>query len=75
MAEMTYVILNQNRIDINHTEVDEALKGKGIGYKLVNAAVIYLRDNNLKASASCPYVQYVFSKKQNEYEDIIQKNN
>ncbi|EGV44968.1 N-acetyltransferase [Bizionia argentinensis JUB59] len=70
-AEMTYRYINTNTIDINHTEVNDALKGEGVGSKLVEAAVKFLRENNLKAVASCSYVSHVFDKKQEMYKDII----
>ncbi|TYB76391.1 GNAT family N-acetyltransferase [Bizionia myxarmorum] len=70
-AEMTYEFVDDAIIDINHTEVNESLKGQGVGYKLVDAAVAFMRENNLKAVASCPYVEHVFSKKQDDYKDVI----
>lgn len=73
-AEMTYFFKDKHVIDINHTEVDDSLKGEDVGYKLVDAAVLFMRENNLKAIASCPYVEYVFKKKKNEYNDVISSN-
>jgi predicted GNAT family acetyltransferase len=35
LAEMTYSIASPNLIIIDHTEVDESLKGQGIGRKLL----------------------------------------
>lgn len=70
-AEMTYKFIDKHTIDINHTEVNDALKGQGVGYKLVDKAVTFMRDQNLKAKASCPYVQHVFEKKQDLYNDVI----
>lgn len=74
-AEMTYIFKSENVIDINHTEVDESLSGQGVGQKLVEEAVTFLRDNNLKAVASCSYAQHVFKKKQEDYRDIIYDKN
>ncbi|SFN64218.1 hypothetical protein SAMN04487989_102192 [Bizionia echini] len=74
-AEMTYKFKEKNVIDINHTEVDDSLKGEGVGSKLVDSAVTYLRENNMKAVASCPFVQHVFNKNQHEYQDIIYHRN
>lgn len=70
-AEMTYIFKNEHIIDINHTEVDDSLKGEGVGYKLIDAVVAFMRENNLKAVASCPYVEHVFKKKQDDYKDVI----
>lgn len=70
-AEMTYYYKTDDVIDIDHTEVKESLQGKGIGHQLFDEAVKYMRDNNLKAVASCSYVKSVFEKKQAEYQDVI----
>ncbi|WP_417854726.1 GNAT family N-acetyltransferase [Xanthomarina gelatinilytica] len=70
-AEMTYRYKNNNTIDIDHTEVKETLKGQGIGYKLIDAAVSFMRENNLKAAPSCSYAKAVFEKKQDQYKDVI----
>jgi hypothetical protein len=70
-AEMTYTYIDKNTININHTEVKETLKGQGIGYKLINEAVAFMRKNNLKASPTCSYVKAVFEKKLADFEDVI----
>jgi len=74
-AEMTYRFQSDDVIDINHTEVDASLSGQGVGYKLIDAAVAFMRENNLKAVASCSYAQHVFKKKQEDYRDIIYDKN
>lgn len=67
---MTYSHAGSDKIIIDHTEVDESLKGQGIGYKLVEAAVSYARINNLKILPLCPFANSVFNKKA-EYNDVI----
>ena len=47
-AEMTYTYAGSDKIIIDHTEVSEKLKGQGVGYKLVEAAVDFMRDKGLK---------------------------
>ncbi|WP_369995072.1 GNAT family N-acetyltransferase [Winogradskyella sp.] len=66
---MTYSRAGDHKIIIDHTEVDESLKGQGVGYKLVEAAVNYARDNNLKIMPLCPFANAVF-KKRSEYNDV-----
>lgn len=68
-AEMTYSNAGTDKIIIDHTEVDESLKGQGIGYKLVEEAVNFARENNLKIMPLCPFVAAVFKKK-DEYDDV-----
>ena len=69
-AQMTYTYAGPNKIIIDHTEVSEKLKGQGVGYKLVEAAVNYMRENGLKAIPLCPFANAVFKKKK-EYADVL----
>jgi uncharacterized protein len=70
LAEMTYAREGARKIVIDHTEVDERLKGKGIGKYLVEAAVKYARAKNLLIKATCPFAQKVLEKNE-EYEDVL----
>ncbi|MGR7814492.1 GNAT family N-acetyltransferase [Lacinutrix undariae] len=69
-AEMTYSYINAKKIDINHTKVDVSLKGKGIGYKLLEAAVVFMRKHHIKAVPTCSFVVAAF-KKNETYADVI----
>lgn len=71
VAEMTYSYAGNSKIIIDHTEVDETLKGQGIGYKLVAASVKFLREKKLKVIPLCPFASAVFKKKATEYSDVI----
>ena len=68
-AEMVY-LAGQGIITIRHTEVDEALRGKNIGNKLLDHAVEYARKNSLKIIPLCPFVKSVFEKKPGEFADV-----
>jgi predicted GNAT family acetyltransferase len=72
IAEMTYSREGTRKIVIDHTEVDDAMKGKGIGKYLVEAAVQYARKNNLLIKPTCPFVKSVLEKSE-EYEDVLTK--
>ena len=71
LAEMTYTYAGPNKIIIDHTEVSEKLKGQGVGYKLVEASVAFMRDNNLKVMPLCPFANAVFKKKAEVYADVL----
>jgi uncharacterized protein len=71
VAEMTYSHAIPNKIIIDHTEVSEKLKGQGIGYKLIDATVEYVRVNNLKVIPLCPFADAVFKKKHYQYIDVL----
>ena len=66
-----YYSLSPGIMTINHTEVDEKLKGKNIGLQLVNHAVEYARTNHLKIIALCPFAKKVFDKRPDEYRDVL----
>ncbi|MBO3116841.1 N-acetyltransferase [Winogradskyella sp. DF17] len=69
-AEMTYSFAGDDKFIIDHTEVDDSLKGQGVGYKLVEASVDYARTNDLKIMPLCPFANAVFKKKP-EYQDVL----
>ncbi len=60
IGEMTYVFINDKHIDINHTFIEEAFRGKDLGLKLVKASVDFMKAHHLKAITTCPYVKKVF---------------
>lgn len=55
VAEMTYTTAGSNGFIIDHTEVDDSLRGQKVGDKLLAAAVEYARSNGLKIYATCPF--------------------
>ena len=63
LAEMDYPMANKNLMIINHTEVDDSLKGKNVGYQLVNAAVDFARLNHLKIFPLWPFANAVMKKR------------
>ncbi|MCU0368250.1 MAG: N-acetyltransferase [Cyclobacteriaceae bacterium] len=72
LAEMTYSIAGENLIIIDHTEVSDALRGKGAGKKLVDEAVDYARKNGIKIIPLCPFAKSVFDRTP-EYNDVLNK--
>ncbi|WP_026755949.1 GNAT family N-acetyltransferase [Sediminibacter sp. Hel_I_10] len=68
-AVMTYSRAGEDKIIIDHTEVDPSLQGEGIGYQLVDAAVEYARDHQIKIMPLCTFASAVFKKKP-EYNDV-----
>lgn len=70
IAEMTYYREGQRKIVIDHTEVDESLKGKGVGKKLVEAAVKFAEKNNLLIKPVCPFAKKVLESDE-KYEDVL----
>ena len=61
-AEMTYTWAGTEKIIIDHTEVNETLKGKNAGKQMLTKAVEFARANNIKIIPLCPFANSVFQK-------------
>lgn len=61
-GEMTYSWAGADKFIIDHTEVDPSFGGKGVGKKLVMAAVEYAREKGIKILPLCPFAKKVFGK-------------
>ncbi len=70
IAELTY-FKNNGIMTIDHTEIDEKLRGEGIGQDMVKAAVDYARENGLKIKALCPYAKKVIDRTP-EFQDVLE---
>ena len=62
LGEMTYVRAGAQRIIIDHTFVDDALRGTGAGKRLVEAAVAWARAEQLKVIPLCPFAKATFER-------------
>jgi uncharacterized protein len=71
LAQMTYTVAG-SRVIIDHTDVDDRLRGTGTGRKLVEAAVEWARKENARLMPLCPYAKSVFDKTP-EYQDVLAK--
>ena len=69
LAEMGYTMAGDKAI-IDHTTVDDALRGTGAGKKLVEAAVQWARAENVKILPLCPFAKSVFDKTP-AYADVL----
>jgi len=74
LAEMTYSMAGNDVMIIDHTEVSDALRGKNIGYQLVQTAVEYARVNHIKIFPLCPFAKSVFDKKKAVFGDVLRGN-
>ncbi len=64
LAELTYVNVGETGFIIDHTEVTENLRGQNVGEDLVDAAVKYAREKDLKIFATCPFAIRVLSSRE-----------
>ena len=71
MAETTFIFIEKNQVDINHTFVNPVLRGQGVASIMLEIFAKYLREQGLKAVASCPYAKSWLQKNKETYSDII----
>ncbi|MFC4162770.1 GNAT family N-acetyltransferase [Epilithonimonas zeae] len=67
---MTYSWAGDDKIIIDHTEVEPAYNGKGVGKAMVYKAVEFARENNLKIIPLCPFAKATFQKNE-EIRDVL----
>ncbi len=70
VAKMTYTWAGTDRIIIEHTEVDEILKGNGAGKQMVSKAVEFAREKGIKIIPLCSFTKSVISRVP-EFQDVL----
>ncbi|MEY1163248.1 GNAT family N-acetyltransferase [Providencia manganoxydans] len=71
LAEITFVYTGEGLAIIDHTIVDESLKGQGIAKQLVAKVVEIMRGEHRKIIPLCPFAKAIFDRTP-EYSDIRQ---
>lgn len=56
-GEMTFTWFGPKKFIIDHTGVEDGHEGKGFGKKLLNAAVEFARENDMKILPLCPFAK------------------
>ena len=69
LAEMTYRKEGDSMI-IDHTEVDESLRGKNVGYQLVENGVEFARNERLRIVPLCQFAKSVIEKTE-RFQDVL----
>lgn len=62
IANMTYSMAGEQKMIIDHTDVDENYQGQGLGKKLLLDLVAYVRENEIKVIPLCPFARAAFQK-------------
>ncbi|RAV27760.1 GNAT family N-acetyltransferase [Sinomicrobium soli] len=70
LAEMAYVMAGGEKMIIEHTGVDESLKGQGVGKKLQAALVDHVRENGIKVVPLCPFAKAMFERN-TDWQDVL----
>jgi hypothetical protein len=62
VAEMTYSQTNPTLIIVDHTEIPDALRGRGVGQALARHAIETARREGFKIVPLCPFLRSQFDK-------------
>ena len=62
LAKMEYRRVTEALILVEHTHVNDELRGQGIARVLLDTAVAWARATGTKIQATCPYVSAQFAK-------------
>lgn len=70
LADMVYKMVGPNKMVIEHTEVDLKLKGQGVGVRLLEHLVEFVRKDNIKVVPFCPFAKATFRKRE-DLQDVL----
>ncbi|XP_062264687.1 protein NATD1 [Platichthys flesus] len=71
-AVLLYEYVGKKTVDLQHTEVPDAYRGRGIAKHLAKAAMDFVAEEDLKAHLTCWYIQkYVKENPQPQYFEHI----
>jgi uncharacterized protein len=71
-AEMTFSKLGEDALIIDHTGVPDALRGLGVGVRLVSRAVADARASGRKLLPLCPFAAAQF-RRHPEWADVLRR--
>ena len=69
-GRMSYTFAGETKMILDHTEVNDAYRGKNIGKKILMELVTYARENNIKIIPLCPFARSVFDRLE-ELRDVL----
>lgn len=70
LGEMTYSVAGPDKIIIDHTEGFPGSEGKGVGLKLLDAAIAHAREKKLRVLPLCPFAHKMMDRRKEEYADV-----
>jgi len=72
IAEVTFPNLREGVVVINHTFVDDSLRGQGIAGELVESAYNAVKADGKKAVITCPYAVKWFEGRPDKSDIVIE---
>ncbi|MCH7307505.1 N-acetyltransferase [Acinetobacter sp. NIPH 1852] len=71
-GEMAYTWAGDEMLIIDHTDVSDQFRGKGIGRQLLDGLVEFVRQRHVKVIPLCPFAKSVFDK-DSSIHDVLKK--
>lgn len=68
---LSYVVVDNHTISVNHTVVPSEFSGKGIAKKLLESCVEYATKQKIKILSTCSFVSSQFERNPDKYRDVI----
>ena len=62
LGQMTFSRARDDLVIIDHTEIDDSLRGKGGGLRLFNGMVDWARNTGTKIMSTCPFANSMFER-------------
>jgi predicted GNAT family acetyltransferase len=62
LGQMTFSRARDDLVIIDHTEIDDSLRGKGGGLHLFNGMVDWARNTGTKILSTCPFANSMFDR-------------
>lgn len=72
LAEMAYTWAGERMLIIDHTVVEDELRGQNVGRKLLDQVVEMARNKNIEIIPLCPFAKSVFDKNPS-LRDVLKK--
>lgn len=70
LVHVTFPLIGKDVVNIDHTYVDESLRGKGVASEMMHAAMKHLVSKSFKVVATCPYA-VLWLKRHKEYDPYV----
>ncbi|RZF53633.1 N-acetyltransferase [Acinetobacter halotolerans] len=71
-GEMAYTWAGDEMLIIDHTDVSDQFRGKGVGRQLLDGLVEFVRQRHVKVIPLCPFAKSVFDK-DSSIHDVLKK--
>ncbi len=71
-GELTFSRMSEEKVIADHTGVDDALRGKGVGQALVNRLVADAREKGFTIVPLCPFVKAQYARHP-EWSDVFEE--